>query len=300
MRKSSSDTSIPRSTRIVVIIQISLVFWLAISACVKPFMTDYWANETVEHLLRVVMGDATLLERIEDPPQTLIDRLERNRQRFEAMDEKQRRLLLDDYRAREAEPGKTMSQVGGIVLRILLRDLSPFLQAWMLFSFVVCILLLLRIEGSPQASVVLLVLVALYAWQNWQHGLEPEDAPDTHLIPTEELLVEQYLKAPLEGAPSEEQEQLRRGWHLYLVDHYLGEEPGSEEAFSEQVERAEWLFLLERLDLWRAYTPPSVKEQLRVRHSALFLIFALLWHVFFVYWVTRKNAIVPEYFQDIS
>lgn len=290
------DSALPRSTRVVIIVQLSLVFWTLISASVQPFMADYWAQKTTDNLYRLVMGDQELLKHVQGNLPEWRDRLGRNRARFQALPPAQRVDLEADFAKRQGRKGKTFSDASRIVGQSLGWGISPYVQAWMLFSFITCLFLLLRIEGAQQATWLLLLLTLFYAFHNQQHGSEGQKAPDLHLIPSEEAIVDQALQ----GSASEQRQQLQQAWEAHLIRHWAGEEPKEEDtaAYALQVEKGEFAFLLARLQSWRNYKSPGLKTLLRERHSLFALLIMLLWHSFFAYFVNRKHALGFSQSQD--
>lgn len=290
------NTAIPRATRVVVLIQLCLVFWLMISSALKPFMTEFWAYKTTENLFLLIKGDPDLLSPAQRDDPEWQPRLESHRVLFTHLPQVEQESLEAYFLKERSRPGRSLSEAMHLVLQAWIQGLSSYSQAWLFFSFTICLLLLLRVEGGQQASWLLILLTALYALNNSTHGTSPIEAPDYRLIPSEKEITENYLKQPLKGNWNEQRQQLQKGWHIYLIENWAGEsaaEEGSEQ-FAQQLEKGEFAFLVARLKAWQKYKVPSLSYQLREKRSFFFLFCALLWHVFFAYYVNRRKALEIE------
>lgn len=158
--------------------------------------------------------------------------------------------------------------------------LSPALQGWLLFSLVLALLLLLGVEGISIATWLLPLIAILYLLM----PPSSESSAVEEMVPSEQTIIQNYLQEPLAGSISDQRSQLLRGWELYLVREWAGEEPAAEvERRSEQRRIGEYRFQLARLlrlEPPRA-TPPRIAPP-------LYLLF-LGWNLFFAIAISVRS-----------
>ena len=126
----------------------------------------------------------------------------------------------------------------------MIQQVPPFEQAWIFFSIVIPILLLLKREGAKQAAWLLPLLVIAYGVDNHMTGKVPPVQPDAHLFPSEEVIVKTYLAAPMGSSPEIQREQLEKGWKRYLIEKWSPDLAGDE---NQRLEDAEYNFTVARL-----------------------------------------------------
>lgn len=216
----------------------------------------------------------------------------RNAARFSQLPEEQKTHILKHYESLQAKNQASFFTKLKRSIHILFLEISPWKQAWLLLSIVLSILLLLRIEGAAQAIWLLPLLTLVYAIDNRVHGAHVGVTNEAKLFPSEQVIVEEYLKEPLSSSIAEQKEQLRNGWHNYLVREWLQE--GAKEEFSEEVatfedrvERGEFYFDLARLEAHIKDRNLEVSP-FRKQESLLILSLYLLWNLFLAVLIQRQ------------
>ena len=208
-----------KAQRILVILHLCIVFTILSWAVIEPPLRNYVKVRSLDRLYGLVMGDPHLLAENKE----LASQLETNRILF---------ALLPDAEQAQLQQQRAQLSSGNWAeqsLRGLLVDLPPLVQIWALFSFLICLFLLLGITGASAATWLLPVIAFLYiiVTPNPQRLETPEEA----LFPSEQLLVDNYLDQPLQLNMSAQREQLLEGWHRYLADVWAQEAPISVQEF---------------------------------------------------------------------
>ncbi len=162
----SPDPSIPFLQRLMVILQLCLAFSLMLWYLIQPFMGEYFVLRSRMLLYEYVMGTSEILKG--RPGQE--DKLVRQSQRFEQLPEARRQMLEWDYQMIKNYAQRPAWQKIKDGLRILIQDIPPFEQAWIFFSIVIGILILLKIEGAKQAAWLLPLIVLAYMADNQLTG----------------------------------------------------------------------------------------------------------------------------------
>lgn len=249
-----------------------------------PFVEDHMILQSQKSLLMNVIGweGESPSPHLELLPEEQVERLTRNHQRFLALPfslQQEIRTQLSSLETRSALSFQSKTQR---VFSIFAYEIHPFLQAWVLFSLILCFLLFFRIEGAVTATWLLPLLSVVYFF------FLPSPPPQAPTIwPSEQMIVEEYLEEPLDQNISIQREQLTQGWQHYLVRHWLHEEPQADPAaYQEQVERGEYRFQLARIQHEKRYPP----TRLPPRPSLVGLSLLLIWNLFFAWQVTRKRV----------
>ncbi len=202
---------------------------------------------------------------------------------FEAMPVEERALLTEGYeQAQSRENPSFLRELG----QLFFVEAPAFGLAWLFFSFVICFLLLFRIEGAAPASWLLPLLVIGHAY----FGYQGYEKPDSSLYPTEEYVLTNYVSQE-DLSHLNKRERLKKGWHHYLVSEWGREEPSQDPAqFDEQLEKGLFSFNASRL---KQLLEGKENELLLIGFSAppsLFRILAyLIWNLGFAWTINRKE-----------
>jgi hypothetical protein len=103
--------------------------------------------------------------------------------------------------------------------------------AWILFSVVLSIMLLKKVEGAANALWILPLLTLAYACENQWQRLPASLTEEQKLFPSEKLLLENYLAEPFSPAFELQQKQLKQAWDAYLVKEWTAGSGTPEEGF---------------------------------------------------------------------
>jgi hypothetical protein len=273
------ETFIPTPKRLLAIIQLCIVFSLILWYATQPFMGEYFALRSRMLLYEYVMGTSELVK-----SQLSQEKLTRHVQRFNLLSEPERQLLIQDYQFLQNRALRSTWNKIQDGLHTLLFAIPPFEMAWLFFSTLLAILLLLKVEGASQAVWILPLIVLAYSIDNRLNGRTIPDPPDLALFPTEATLIQHYLKEPLSSNWLEQKQQLQVGWERYLVSHWLlNKNERSLSDWQQQVEQANFNFTLARLK--RLHSQPSKDwlSSFNLKLSYSFLCAYFLWNLFFAW-----------------
>lgn len=277
-----SGTFLPTRQRLLAILQLCIAFSLICWYIAQPFMGEYFALRSRQLLYEYSMGTSEILKK--DPNQS--DKINRQKERFASLPQSEKTMILEDYKTLQEYAGRSFWKKMQEGLNVLLFSIPPFELAWLVFSVAITILLLLKVEGARQAVWLLPCIVLAFAIDNRLTGHIPLSSPDLKLFPKEEIIIQNYLEAPLNGSILQQRDQLKRGWELYLVANWL---PVSSHAteWEQKVEEAEFAFTLARLHQLHGQPKTKWFTSFREQLSLLQLSLYLLWNLFFAWQMSR-------------
>lgn len=284
-QRSVSDVFIPTAMRVVAIIQLCLVFTVLANRAGHPFMGELFAHKSQMLLYHTVMGNGGAIGERLDQKKELLDR---NKERFAALPEVQKTAIIKQHDRLQSKADQTFLSKLQRSFYILAVELPPFEQAWIFFSLLIPMLVLLRVEGARQAAWLLPMIVLVYAINNRWNGTEPGRPADERLFPTEEYIVRNYLKEPLGEDISEQHDQLLRGWQLYLVDQWAHQKPALDShPFAKQVEDGEYAFNVARVEAVGQVKDEDRLNSFHQKESWWMLILYIMWNGFFAWFMNR-------------
>ena len=284
-------TFIPKPARIMAILQLCVAFTLIFWTCGLPFMGDLFSYKSKILLYQDIMGDNALLQKLDA---TKADQLQskfvRNSERFKQLPRSQKIQILEGYNSVQKLTTTTFFEKMQKSIMILLVGLPPLELVWIILAVVVSILLLLRIEGATHAAWLLPLVVLAYAMDNQFHGKPSPPSPDAALFPSEQVIVNDYLREPLSSSIQEQHQQLKHGWELYLIQEWAKQIPSANSnVFQDQVEEGEFAFNVARVVAHAKVKEQSHFENLRSKESIIYLLIYFFWNVYFAWVVTKKN-----------
>lgn len=279
------ETFIPTPQRLIAIGQLCLAFSLMLWYLVQPFMGEYFSLRSRMLLYEYVMGTSDMLKGKKDQEK----KLERQAERFKQLPENEQHLLSKDYHQLKDYATRPTLQKIHDGIRTLIREIPPFEQAWIFFSVIIAILILLKVEGAKQAAWILPLLVLAYSIDNQMTGKIPSPSPDSLLFPTEETIVQHYLTEPLSPSLFDQQKQLEKGWKRYLIENWSIHRNQNEEA---ALEEAEFHFTLARLNLLHSQKRSEWLHHFQERLHPLLLFFFLMWNLLFAWGVSANASIL--------
>lgn len=237
--------------RILTILQLCIAFSLVLWYAAQPFMGEYFTLKS--HML--------LYEFV----------TEKNADLFNSIEE--RELISKDYQVikdySQRSPLKKM--IDGI--RVLMIQIPPFQLAWMVFTSIIGVLLLLGKPGARQAAWILPLIALAYAVDNRTTGKDAYQSPDSVLFPTEQVI----LQEPLSKNIALQREQLQKGWENYLVANW-----GSD------LKSAEFNFTVARLVKLHHQPMASWLNSFHEKSSYWILLIYIMWNLYFAMAVSRN------------
>lgn len=289
-REYPPGTFISTPKRVLAILQLCIAFTLLIAIISYPFIGELFEQKSETLLYHNVMGNPLLSEKIGHSNPEYTERLKRNAVRFENLPEEQRKSMIQHYDALQVKSEKPFLTKCWQSLKILFVELPSFERAWLLLAIIVPIMLLKRVEGAAKAAWLLPIVALLYSLNNYFYGEQPLLPGDNKLFPSEKILVDEYLKAPLSSSITEQHTQLLKGWQLYLIHNWTDQIP-SEDAnvFAKQVEEGEHLFNVARLEAI-VDQPKQHGSIFHQKTSLLLLALYVIWNLYFA-WMINKSPV---------
>lgn len=280
-------TFLPHPQRLFAIAQLCISFSLILWMLGQPFLGEYYALRSRMVYYEYTMGTSeSLMMKGEGL------KMERNREQFSRLPQDDQALVINDYKALQEfsqRPFLTKILDG---FKVLFLQIPAFEMAWLFLSVVLSLLLLLKVEGAPQAVWILPLLVLAYAIDNRLEGLPQRSSPDQALFPSEQTIFQEYTKTPLGHAAMDERVQLQTGWEEYLIDLWLPKGfPAANR--TEAVELAEYQFNLARLKLLHNQPQKEWLSSHRERVSLMTLITYMVWNLLFAWTMNKKKTFQP-------
>lgn len=271
-------TFIPTPQRLMAIAQLCIAFSLLLWYAMQPFMGEYFDLRSRMLLYEYAMGTSTLLK--SKPGHE--EKSQKQAIRFEKLPEKE--MLTSDYQQLQDYAKRPVLQKIEEGFRGLIQQVPPFEQAWIFFSIVIPILLLLKREGAKQVAWLLPLLVIAYGVDNRMTGKKPAIQPDAHLFPSEEVIVTTYLDAPLGSNLQIQREQLETGWKRYLKEKWSSNLAADD---NQRLEDAEYNFTIARLHTLHGQPRSEWLHSYHEKVGLLTLLIYLIWNSTFAWIVSR-------------
>ena len=259
-------TFVPTPLRVIAIIHLCIAFSALLFDMGYPFMGQLFENKRLNAIYETVLQNESHFQQLPYQKQVEIEGS------HQSLVSRMHTPFLSKLR-------KSFS--------IILLELPPFQKAWIFFSILIPILILLKIEGAQRAAWILPFITIVYGVN--QLFLYPSHAHlyEDSLFPTEQVIVNDYLNDPLSTNILEQREQLLKGWHSYVVNQWANEPPSSnEEEFKKQLSKGLFAFNVARIDVIQQDS--ALPSYLR-RKGSLFILSFLLWNIFFAIFVNRRK-----------
>ncbi|MBA3722709.1 MAG: hypothetical protein H0W88_09960 [Parachlamydiaceae bacterium] len=286
MRKKKEfpvGTFIPFPKRLLAILQLCIAFSIILSYASQPFMGEYFSLKSDMLLYEYVTGNSTLLK---SPEQK--DKLARNANRFALLPEHQLGHINRNYQKLYDYSTRPFLSKITDGLRALVSYVPSFEQAWIIFSVLIAVFLLLKIEGAARAAWLLPIIVLAYGIDNRLNGNDNKITPDVAMIPTEDVIVKDFLKEPLNSGLEEQHTQLKKGWEKYLATTWNSENKLENKSWDQLVEEGEFNFNLARLEKRPLNIPTNWIQLFNEKKSYFILIIFFLWNLYFAWMVNRS------------
>lgn len=296
VKKTFPDgTFIPKTARVLSILQLCLAFTALIWNASLPFMGHLYTLKSKSLLYQTVMGKKELANQIgKDQDPVYLATLKRNEERFLKLPEINRTALIEHYALLQKKMQTPFIEKLKQSIALLLFYTPAFEQAWIVFAIAIPIFILLRIEGALQAIWLLPLLALFFSIDNRQNGSQSQN-DEANFFPREEVIVTRYLNEPLSSSIFEQQRQLKLGWQTYLIHEWAKETPSNDDTvFQRQAENGEFLFHVARLKKLAEIDQENAFV-IQERKSTLLLSFYIFWNLcfaFFVHQSMRKDLLI--------
>lgn len=276
---SNHSAGLSKSQRIVVIIHLCLVLSLLLWYAFQPFMGEYFNLKSRMLLYEYVMGTSNILKNrhAED-----LEKLIRNTQRFSSLSQSEQTWIIQDYQQLENQALRPALKKILEGIKALLIDVSAFEMAWMTFSLLIMIFLLLRIEGAQEAVWIIAFLSIVYSFDNYQYGLKPEVPADLVLFPTEQNLLKDEKNIQWNQLSwIEQQNYLKKKWNDFLVERWVPQDIKDASLSQKyQLEEGEFNFTLARLKKLRQQPLSNVYMRSHEKVPVYYLVLYMIWNIY--------------------
>lgn len=267
---------LPFPQRILCILQLCIGFSTLLWFIFQPFMGEFYSIRSRMLVYEYGMGTSDVFKK-EEPE---ISKKEEFHLWFEELPALKKETIRKDYEQLQFLLQRSFfEKLKEGVFRFFL-EMSIFKIFWIVFSIILPILLLLKVEGAVAAVWILPLLTSCFIVDNLFYASQEKEAPDAVLFPSEKVIVSDYLKEPLHGSLLSQKQQLEEGWAMYLMDRW-----GSKE--NKNREKAEFLFTINRLQLFHSQHPKEIVGHLNQKVSLFQIFLFLVWNFYFA-WSMQK------------
>jgi hypothetical protein len=259
------EAFISTPARVMAILQLCLAFTVLAWQAGYPFMGELFHLKSKLLVYQYVMGtkNSSYAE--------LFDRLP---------DEKKNEIL-GDYQTLQSQYGRPLTAKLLNSIERVFFGFSPFKLMWVIFSIILPILLLKKVEGASSAVWLIPLTTLFFIVDNRWYGVSSPSSKESVLFPSEEFIATHYLKHPLSQSVLEQKQQLKEGWELYLIEEWAREAPSlNETEFERQKAKGDFAFNLARLKYLKLEASKEIKSK-KIRESYYILALYLFWNLSF-------------------
>lgn len=263
-QNQSSDTFLPTKARVMAIIQLCLAFTSILWALGYPFTGRHFDIKSKLGLYEYVVTSPYF----QDVPN--------------------KENLLQQYNHLKNDLESPFLDKALSSLKIFFYDISPFEKAWMILAVIVPIMALKRREGIKQALWLLPLITSAYCLENHFFGTPSLKKDEAKLFPSEEIILNHYLKESLKLSLAEQHAQLKKGWEIYLIREWARQPISTKlDEYQEQVKQGNFAFTLERIKLQKQENWVPFQQG----QSVLLLVIYLVWNFLFAFTVWKALSI---------
>jgi hypothetical protein len=252
-----------RKKKIFTIVHLCLAFSYLCWLLIQPYAKDILSKKSEQSLYQMVFEKEA---------------------RFKLLTAEEQADLIEGYALAQKKGSSPWIQE---IERIFFVETPPFALAWLFFSFVVCLLLLFRIEGAAFSVWLLPVITLTYAYFLYD---VPKKSGES-LFPTEEYVLTTYVNSD-ENKAMGQRERLALGWHRYLVKEWAHESPSADpQIFQEQLDKGLFAFNIARLKwILEGKGDEIILVGFTAPPSLLRLGCYFIWNLFFAWMINRRDT----------
>jgi len=273
--------------RFLVIIQLCLTFSVIFWFFAQPFMGEYFSIRSRMLVYEYVLGTSNFVKNQEN----LKVKLERNSIRFEQLPLFEKKVITQGYQNLQNYAQRPASVKIADGLKILFFHIPPFQLAWLFFSLILGVMLLLNKTGAPQAAWLLPIIALCYGIDNHQNGKILPPSEDIGLFPSEKQIIEEYSGNRMMKSIIS-QNELKEAWDFYLVNHWTNKPKSASplQLDSNQLEEAEFNFTTARLMFLGSAKPNLWISTLHEKSHPILLALYFIWNLYFA-WMMNKSRL---------
>lgn len=259
-------TFVPTPLRVVAIIHLCIAFSALLFDMGYPFMGQLFENKRLNGIYENVLNESTL---------------------FQALPYQKQAEIVEGHQALAEQMHTPFMTKFRQAVSIILLELPPFQKAWIFFSILIPLLILLKIDGAHRAAWILPLITFIYAFN--QVSLYPynKELFESRLFPSEQTLLDDYLHEPLASNIINQKDQLLKGWQLFIVRNWTHETPSTDNhEFKTQFTKGLHAFNLARIHAINmdASFPPYLRKK-----GSFVMMGFFIWNCFFAWFVNRKR-----------
>jgi len=261
-----------KSLRVIVIIQLCLIFTAVAYYAGYPFMGELYEIKSQKLLYESIIGRA-------DPY---------NASLFKSLPESEQNRMIEGYERLKQWSQQSFSTKLQRSFHILLH-IPPFEKAWIFFSTAISLLILFRVDGASTAAWLLPLIVIFFALDHAQNSINNFDRKEAAFFPTETKLIREHLKKPLSRNIFVQKKQLLQAWKRHLVQQWAQEIPSHNlETFEKQLQKGNFYFNVAKLKAVNSAKKNSDMTTIKKSLSSATCLLYLLWNLFFAWFVNRQ------------
>lgn len=269
-----AGTFIRTSFRTLAILQLCLSFTILSFYAGYPFMGELFEIKSEKILYETVMGKESL----------------ETKKFFLSLSPQEREGIELGYKALNDKGERPLPLKLNDSLHILLMVIPPFEKAWIFFSVVISILLLLKIEGARPAAWLLPLIVLALGIDSFNASSSNKHSFEKALFPTEDYLIRNYLRSPLSSNISSQREELLYAYRLYLIKEWAHDSaPNETSQFLKKAREGEFFFNVARLNAKRADFAQGVAKGISAPIPIPILVLYFSWNFFFAWFINRNS-----------
>lgn len=257
-KKLPPGTFIPFSARISSIIHLCIVFTVIGYILGTPFLEDLFKLKEQEALYQNITANSF----------------------YEQLPIMEKQELSTSYNQVIAMANRSVGKKLLQGFQYIFIYIPAFKLAWILLSVILPVLLLKKVEGAKLAIWILPLLALCYSFDQLMLYPDPLPKKDHQLFPSESQLISKYLPDGLPPLISKQQSELKKAWHLYLVEHWGNQIKTIQvKESSDQLLVANLAFSIARFKakLYDLKNTPLYEQ----RQSPLWLFMIVCWNLFF-------------------
>lgn len=206
LKDNASSGDIPKSWRIVCIIQLCFAFTTLLWILGTPFTDELYKNKKALTSI------------------TWLTDLESNQ--YQNLTSPQKAKLEQIHNSALKAMQTTFLQKSAKSVESLFRQTPISKLTWLTLAFLLPLLVMKQVDGGRELFWLFPLLSLLYIWQ-----VAPMKQPES-LIPEESYLEQRYLSAPISGTVTEQREQLEEAWKNYVIAEWSQRGESKDEKFA--------------------------------------------------------------------
>lgn len=269
-----NGTFLPQKMRVIIIIQLCMAFTLFVSYAAYPFLGELYE----------IKSKTALYESVTTKNDPVISAL------YSKLPEKQKNSIQKGQITLHNYLKKPFIEKISDSFTIILWKIPPFERAWIVFSILIGLLLLLKIEGAVQAAWILPLITLAYGISFYSNPPQINVRSDIQLFPTEQEITAHYLDKPLSNSILDQNAELLEGWRRYLIQIWAKEPPSNDPViFLDQAKKGEFYFNVARISLINNDLLKKHHVNFQKRPPPPLLIIYFTWNCFFAFFIIFKN-----------